>query len=150
MYQSTKTYEPGFSCAFRQWRADSHCKLLHGYALSFKFVFEAETLNANNWVVDFGGLDVLKQRLADMFDHTTVIATDDPQRPMFREFHDRNVINIRYMSNVGCEAFAKLAYAIAQEVTQTLWPRVSVVSAECREHGANSAIYMRPANEVQR
>lgn len=32
LYQSTKTYghDRGFSCAFRQWRADSHCRLIHG------------------------------------------------------------------------------------------------------------------------
>ena len=37
MYRSTKTYgnERGLSCAFRQWRADSHCNLIHGYSLGF-------------------------------------------------------------------------------------------------------------------
>ena len=55
-YRVTKTYgnERGLSCAFRQWRADSHCNLIHGYSLGFRFVFEAAQLDDRNWVYDFG------------------------------------------------------------------------------------------------
>lgn len=62
-YISTKQYghELGLSCAFRQWKADSHCKYIHGYALAFKFKFETDTLDSNNWVVDFGNLKELKK-----------------------------------------------------------------------------------------
>jgi len=58
IFRSTKTYNhnEGLSCCFRQWRADSHCKLLHGYALAFKFVFATRELDARNWCYDFGGL----------------------------------------------------------------------------------------------
>ena len=49
-YRVTKTYgnERGLSCAFRQWKAESHCRLIHGYSLGFRFVFEAETLDHRN------------------------------------------------------------------------------------------------------
>ena len=49
-YKSTKTHGHaiGLSAAFRQWRADSHCKYLHGYALAVKFVFEAGELDARD------------------------------------------------------------------------------------------------------
>ena len=55
---STKKYghERGLSAAFRQWRAESHCRFMHGYSLEFGFVFGAHELDENNWVVDFGGL----------------------------------------------------------------------------------------------
>ena len=43
-YISTKTYKHLGPVAYRQWRADSHCNLIHGYALSFHFEFEADTL----------------------------------------------------------------------------------------------------------
>lgn len=48
IYRSTKTYghEIGLSAAFRQWRAESHCRFVHGYALAVKFVFEAGELDA--------------------------------------------------------------------------------------------------------
>jgi len=80
MYLSTKTFghELGLSAAFRQWKADSHCRFLHGYALAVKFTFAAEELDVRNWVVDFGGLKGLKQILEDTFDHKTLVASDDP------------------------------------------------------------------------
>ena len=68
-YQVIKTYgnETGHSCAFRQWRADSHCNLIHGYALGFEITFEAETLDDRNWVIDFGDLGTLKKFLKEMY-----------------------------------------------------------------------------------
>ncbi len=90
MFRSTKTYgqEQGLSCAFRQWRANhSHCQLLHGYALGFMFVFQADKLDERGWVMDFGGLKGLKQALQDTFDHKVVIAADDPNLEQFLDLH---------------------------------------------------------------
>ena len=37
-YKSTKLFN-GFTCCFRQWKAvETHCKYLHGYAVSFKLL----------------------------------------------------------------------------------------------------------------
>ena len=84
---STKTYghERGYAVAYRQWRADSHCNLIHGYALSFKFYFETDHLDARNWAMDYGGLKPLKALLEDWFDHTLLVAEDDPQRADLEE-----------------------------------------------------------------
>lgn len=148
-YQSTKTYghDIGLSCAFRQWRAThSHCSKLHGYALAFRFVFEADKLDSRNWVVDFGGLKELKQRLQWWFDHTVVIAGDDPLRAHFEGLQRSGAITLRVMNKgVGCEMFAEFAYDMATHwlITQTedLQKHVKLVSCEVSEHGANSAIY---------
>jgi 6-pyruvoyltetrahydropterin/6-carboxytetrahydropterin synthase len=145
-YRSTKTYDHnnGFSCAFRQWRADSHCRLVHGYALAFRFEFEAATLDARNWVMDFGGLAELKKRLTHWFDHTTVVAEDDPFKAEFVRMHSYGLLDMRVMPDVGCEAFAAFAYRLAQDTVLAAKQedRVRVVSAEVREHSANSAIYI--------
>ena len=79
-YQSTKTYgnDRGFSCAFRQWSADSHCNLIHGYSLGFKFVFEAQELDERNWVYDFGNCKWIKAWLEENFDHTLAVDIKDP------------------------------------------------------------------------
>ena len=39
-YQIIKTLGPenGFTCAYRQWRAKSDCKYIHGYSLGFILV----------------------------------------------------------------------------------------------------------------
>ena len=54
-FTSTKIIELG-SCAFRQPKAESHCRFIHGYRLTAKFWFGANQLDKNNWVVDFGSL----------------------------------------------------------------------------------------------
>lgn len=145
MHYSTKMYphSAGFSCAFRQWRADSHCRLLHGYALGFKFIFAAADLDVRNWVVDFGGLKPLKQMLSDTFDHTTVVAKDDPEIEWFREGHRRGILRLVEVEAGGCEKFAQLTYEVTQQWLKDggYGDRVTLVSVEVSEHEANSAIY---------
>ena len=144
-YLSTKTYghEVGLSAAFRQWRADSHCRYLHGYALAVKLVFEAPELDVRNWVVDFGSLKSLKGWLEDQFDHKTLVAEDDPALSTFRVMEAQGLCQLRVVPAVGCEKFAEMIFGAVE-----VWladngyaPRVRLVSVEVREHGANSAIY---------
>jgi 6-pyruvoyltetrahydropterin/6-carboxytetrahydropterin synthase len=142
MYQSTKTFTPGYSCAFRQWRAESHCRFIHGYALEIKLVFGAETLDVNNWVVDFGGFKKLKDTFELQFDHTTIMAADDPLIQLFLDMKEAGLITLRTMPAVGCEAFAQWVYWTTIEWlnAEGLAERVWLVSAEVREHVGNSAL----------
>lgn len=147
MYQSTKTFghDLGLSACFRQHRAThSHCSMLHGYALSFKFTFEADTLDARNWVQDFGGLKPLKAMLQNTFDHKLVVAFDDPRKDEICALAGLGVADVLVLDAVGCEAFAELAFDMARRVLYDAHDdfRVRVVSCECAEHGANSAIYI--------
>ncbi len=144
-YQSTKTYgnDRGLSCCFRQWRADSHCNLLHGYSLGFRFVFEADTLDERNWVYDFGDCKWIKEFLEDTFGHTLVIASDDPEVELFKGLYEKKVCKLWVLDNVGCEKFAELVYDyVALTLKEKTEGRVSLQSVECFEHGANSAIYL--------
>ena len=145
MYQSTKHYphDSGFSCAFRQWRAQSHCRLLHGYALAFTFVFGADTLDCRNWVVDFGGLKDLEHILAQNFDHKTIVASDDPEIEWFREGHKKGVLEIVELPLAGCEAFAQMVYEVVEQWLKDAGyaPRCFLCSVEVSEHAGNSAIY---------
>lgn len=154
MYQVTKTYghDLGLSACFRQWRAKSHCRFIHGYALSFKFVFQAETLDENGWVIDFGGLKPLKQWLVDNFDHRLVLAEDDPALNTLLALSDPDLpegqlADVTVFPRVGCEAFAFLAFLEANAMILRSPDRsrgVRIVSVEVREHGANSATYINP------
>lgn len=145
MYRSTKTYghEIGLSACFRQWRAESHCRLLHGYALAVRFEFEATELDVRNWVVDFGSLKSLKGMLEDTFDHTLLVAEDDPMKDELCSLAGLGLARCVVVPATGCEAFARMIYEAAE-----VWlkdngysPRCRLVSVEVREHGANSAIY---------
>lgn len=144
-FQSTKTYghEVGLSCAFRQWRAQSHCRLLHGYAMSFKFTFECVDLDARNWCVDFGGLKGIRAMLEDTFDHSTIVAEDDPELEWFVQAHAKGILRMVMVPAGGCEKFAQMVYEAAAQwlIDAGFAPRCRLVSVEVSEHGANSASY---------
>ena len=148
IYRSTKTYDhtEGLSCCFRQWRAShSHCRLLHGYALAFKFVFATYELDERNWCFDFGGLKPVKAWLKHMFDHTLLIAEDDPERATLEELARKGLAEIRVLPSVGCEATARYVHAyVARFVDEQSSGRVWLESVEVREHGGNGASYERP------
>lgn len=147
MYKSTKTWgaEVGLSCCFRQWRADhSHCRFLHGYAIAVRIEFHAGILDQRNWVVDFGGLDEIKQFLKDTFDHKLLVAQDDPALDMLMGLDELGLAQIVVLQDgVGCEQFARLIWERASNwLTETGQSRrVGVKSVEVKEHGANSAIF---------
>ena len=149
-YISTKTYGHtlGLSAAFRQWRAESHCKYLHGYALAVRLEFETEELDVRNWVVDFGSLKSFKGWLEITFDHKLLVAEDDPALGTFQALQNQGLAQIVMVPATGCESFARIIYECGE-----IWlkdngyaPRVWMRSVEVSEHGANSAIYMRPKN----
>jgi 6-pyruvoyltetrahydropterin/6-carboxytetrahydropterin synthase len=146
VFGSTKTYTSsvGLSTAFRQWRASSHCKHLHGYALEFSATFEATELDDNNWTIDFGGLGDFRQWLEVMFDHTTLVAKDDPMFDLFVKATEGNALDIRTVENTGCEAIALLTFERLESWLDLKGhsPRVRLVKLEVREHAGNSA-YVR-------
>jgi len=145
VFRSTKTYDhnEGLSCCFRQWRAThSHCRLLHGYALAFKFVFATHHLDQNNWCFDFGAMKPVRAWLHEMFDHTTIIAEDDPQRELFERMQEADLVRLHILPAAGCEATARFVFDYVQNfVNEQTHGRVWLESVEIREHGGNSAIY---------
>ena len=162
-YLSTKTYgtDRGLSCCFRQWKAThSHCSTLHGYSIGIKLTFQSETLDDRNWVMDFGGLKQFKEWADHMFDHTMLIAKDDPHLETFKQlnmikggFNDNGIVDLRIVDSVGCEGFAKMCYdkmsAMLVDMKKDNTGRypvgagVKLKSVEVFEHAGNSAIYER-------
>ena len=149
-FQSTKIFD-GYSTVFRQWRAEgTHCSFLHGYGISFKIVFEGE-LDERNWVWDFGGMKRAKNTIDGMppkawmdymFDHTYIIADDDPFLQEAIKMDKAGIVQLRIIPATGAEKFAKFIYDKTSEFIKTETEgRVRVVSVEFKEHEKNSAIY---------
>ena len=149
-YQSTKLFD-GFSCVFRQWRAEgTHCRFIHGYGISFRVWFEGD-LDERNWVWDFGGMKRAKGTIDGMnpkawmdymFDHTMIIAEDDPFIESFKLMGQAGAAQVRILPAVGAEKFAEYIYNKLQEfVSKETASRVNVVRVEFLEHGRNTAIY---------
>ena len=149
-FQSTKVFD-GFSCVFRQWKAEgTHCRFLHGYGVSFKVWFEGE-LDERNWVWDFGGMKRAKGTIDGMnpkawmdymFDHTTLIAEDDPYLEGWKAMDHHGLIQLRVIPHVGAERFAEFVFnKINDFVKAETNNRVRVTKVEFMEHNKNSAIY---------
>ena len=149
-FQSTKLFD-GFSTVFRQWRAEgTHCRFLHGYGVSFRVWFEGD-LDERNWVWDFGGMKRAKNTIDGknpkewmdyMFDHTTIVAEDDPGLGGFKTMDELGIIQLRVIPAVGAEQFAKYVFEKLDEfVRQETEGRVKVAKVEFMEHAKNTAIY---------
>ena len=149
-FQSSKVFD-GFSTVFRQWKAEeTHCKYLHGYGVSFKVWFEGE-LDEKNWVWDFGGMKRAKTKIDDMspkewmdymFDHTVIVAEDDPFVESFQSMGVHGAAQVRVIPAVGAEKFSEFVFNKLNEFVKTETEnRVKVIRVEFMEHGKNSAIY---------
>ena len=144
-YTSTKEYHDAFPCAYRQWRADSHCNLIHGYSFSIKFWFGTNDLDVRNWAADYGGLKELKKVLEDQFDHTLLVAQDDPEIETFKLLQERRMAKLTILPRLGCEGLADMLYKYVNGVyipdmwgpgeSQRLW----CYRVEVRETQANMA-----------
>ena len=148
---STKVFD-GFSTVFRQWKAeDTHCRFLHGYGISFQIWFEGE-LDERNWVWDFGGMKRAKGKIDGispkewmdyMFDHTFLVAEDDPFLESFKNMDEAGVAQVRVVPATGAERFAQYIYdKVAPFIEEETEGRVKVTKVEFREHNKNSAIYI--------
>ena len=149
-YVSTKVIPMG-STAFRQWRADSHCKLIHGYRLQCKLWFTADELDDKNWIYDFGGCKEIKNILEKQYDHTTVVAADDPELDTFKLLSEKGMIDLRIAEKgVGIERTAEWVYENANKfVTEQTNNRVRIIKVEVWEHEGNSAIYEELLNTTK-
>ena len=150
MYQSTKLFD-GFSCCFRQWKAEStHCRFLHGYGVSFRVTFEGD-LDERNWVWDFGGMKRAKTQIDGMspkewmdhmFDHTVIMASDDPSLPTFQVLDQVGIVQLRTVEATGAEKFAEFIFhKLNRFVLTETQDRVRVAQVEFMEHGKNTAIF---------
>ena len=142
-YISTKYYNQIGPVAYRQWKADSHCNKIHGYALSFYFEFESETLDARNWVLDFGGLKPLKSFLEDHFDHVLLVSSDDPEIEWFKEAHKRKIAKIVEVEKTGCEGIADFLYEYINTIFLKNYgesDRIWCSKVEVRETDSNMAM----------
>ena len=149
-FQSTKVFD-GFSCVFRQWKAEgTHCRFLHGYGVSFKVWFEGE-LDEKNWVWDFGGMKRAKGTIDNMnpkawmdymFDHTTLIAEDDPYLEGWKAMDQHGLIQLRVIPHVGAERFAEFIFNKLNDFIKTETDsRVRITKVEFMENNKNSATY---------
>ena len=99
------------------------------------------------WVVDFGkgGFGQLREWLHATFDHTLLVAEDDPAREEFLHLRDRGLADVRVVPGTSCEAIAKFVFENTQPmIAAATQGRCWISTVECFEHGANSALFENP------
>jgi 6-pyruvoyltetrahydropterin/6-carboxytetrahydropterin synthase len=118
MFFSKKFYGPecGYSIAYRQWKADSNCRLIHGYSIGILVEFQSPTVDVRNWVVDFGGMKTFKEFLDDHFDHTMLVASDDPEFETFEMLHKKGLCKMVEVERTGCEGLSKFLFEYLNEI----------------------------------
>ena len=140
-FTSSKTYR-NLPCAHRQWRHKGHCAYIHGYSRQYTFYFEANEMDEHGWVVGFGDLKNLKKYLIEMYDHTMIIAEDDPELETFQELHKNRLCDLRIVPEVSLEGSARTALQKANEILLEMTKgRARCFKVEARENDKNSAIY---------
>jgi 6-pyruvoyltetrahydropterin/6-carboxytetrahydropterin synthase len=132
----------GLSCCFRQWRATSHCHHLHGYALQVELTFDCNLLSDEGWVIDFGSLKPVKEWLQENFDHTLLVAEDDPLLEHFAHLYEQDAARLLVLSHIGCEAFAQHIFEfVSAWVDTTTSSRVWCSKVVVKEHEANEVTF---------
>ncbi|WP_169710248.1 6-pyruvoyl trahydropterin synthase family protein [Fangia hongkongensis] len=139
----------GFSTCFRQWNANSHCRFLHGYAISLRLHFKAEVLDECNWVWDFGWLKdtrftinnmTTRDWLHYMFDHTVVLSEKDPALEKFIQMDKDGLIQLRTVPFFSCEGIAKYVLDILHPlIDQASNQRASLYRIDVLENNKNMA-----------
>ncbi len=104
-------------CCHRSWANQGKRFFLHGYERAFDIEFAcADTEPGTGLVVDDNSLKEVRAALRYQFDHTTLIAVDDPQRDLFELLADRGVIDLRIMDNTGIAESAAWVFETVERI----------------------------------
>lgn len=104
-------------CCHRSWANPGKRFFLHGCERTFDVEFAcAETEPGSGLVVEGDVVAEIRATLRYQFDHTTLIAADDPQRDLFELLAERGVIDLRVMDNTGLEGSAAWVFETAERI----------------------------------
>ena len=144
MFTSSKRFEP-ISVAHRQWKADSHCKYIHGYGRVIEMTFACEERDDRGWVMDFGGLKEIKQWIFDKWDHKLLIAADDPEYDRLWQLDVEGILQLMVMPEgygPGIEDSCKYLFdKLSSQISIMTDKRVRIQKVRIYEHENNWAEY---------
>lgn len=104
-------------CCHRSWANPGKRFFLHGCERRFEVEFAcAEIEPESGLVVDGDAVGEIRAALRYQFDHTTLIAANDPQRDLFELLAERGVIDLRIMDNTGLEGSAAWVFETADRI----------------------------------
>jgi 6-pyruvoyltetrahydropterin/6-carboxytetrahydropterin synthase len=133
-------------CAHRSWAHGGKCAFLHGYERSFEIEFGCSEFEAGTgFVVDFSDLKEVRALIQEQFDHTTLIARDDPERELFERLERAGAMDLRIMDHTGMEGAAQWVYRnVDRLIRERTGGRVRVIRVNARESRKNAVVFRAP------
>jgi 6-pyruvoyltetrahydropterin/6-carboxytetrahydropterin synthase len=134
-----RTRFDGLPCCQRVWTGTGKQAFLHGYERTFEIEFAcAETEPGSGLVVNNECIKTIRAALRFQFDHTTLVAADDPQRDLFELMAINGVIDLRIMDNTGTQCCAAWVFDTAERIVgPATQGRVWVSRIEARQSRNN-------------
>ena len=118
--------------------------MLHGQARSVEIEFIAKSLDASGVVIDFSATASIRQALEEQFDHTLLVANDDPIRDELLKLEQSGAAKIKLMADTSLEGSARwVADTVSAILSRETTDRVRITRVEVRESPKN-AVYLRP------
>tara|TARA_Y100000356_G_C11242736_1_gene281937 strand:- start:175 stop:477 length:303 start_codon:yes stop_codon:yes gene_type:complete len=93
--------------------------------------------------MDFGGLKPLKSLLEDWFDHTFLLAQDDPEYKFLKQLGEKKLAKITEVEKTGCEGIADFLYEYINTIFLKDYgeqDRIWCCKVEVRETNSNMAM----------
>lgn len=91
-----------------------NCQFPHGHTRSVELVFAAETLDANDMVMDFKAIKEMMEDFLQQFDHALCMNTQDEHFELFRRIYGERIIPFD-RSDPTSEAMARTVFLHARE-----------------------------------
>lgn len=93
------------------------CKFPHGHTRSVELVFAADSLDANDMVMDFKLIKEMLGSFLERFDHALCMNTDDANYEIFRRSYGERIIPFEHQDPTS-EAMAYTVFCYAQKALQ--------------------------------
>lgn len=141
-YHITKSFGE-YPFAHRQPSHSGHCAHIHGHNWSFILCLQADHLDSNGFVFDFGKFGPVKEWLKQNFDHTTVLEESDPVIAQLVPLQQSGMIRMIIAPSASCEGIAAMFYEYVQSFleAQGVAARVSIHHVTVTEDLKNSATF---------
>ena len=126
----------------RQPKHPGHCSRIHGHNWAIKITFEADEVDENGFVVDFGELHYISDWIDEHLDHACAFSASDPHRSKIEELAKLKLVQPLFIEDASCEGLAKhLFETFDPMVRENTGGRAHLVSVELHEDSHNSALY---------
>jgi 6-pyruvoyltetrahydropterin/6-carboxytetrahydropterin synthase len=145
MITCSKSYRD-IPLSHRQPLHSGRCSRLHGHSWAITLTFEAQELDENGFIIDFGDLHFIKDWIDLNLDHATALKKSDPMREECEKLEEMGLLKILWLDSASCEGIAQFLYHIFQPmIEEKTQDRVRLQSLLLEEDSKNSATFTPPA-----